>query len=469
MSPPEIIRLSDEMAELDLGDERLNRRTRSLLETLAHHPERSIPTACRGWAETKAAYRLFDNEAVSAQKLLEPHYGCTVERMMGHDTVLCLQDSTELDYTGKDDIEGLGTLNYEHRRGLYLHPTLAVTPDRLPLGLLDCWTWTRPFVDADKESVRWLEGYQRLCETQQHLWEQAADTRLVYIADREGDLFPIYAEHRDQLGRGVHAADWLIRAQHDRRTASGARLWASVEAAAPLGSVEFVLPAARTQTTSAASASAPLRRGRRITQSLRALRVTLRSPDEHATLAPVQVSAILAREENPAPGQTPIEWLLLTNLPVDTLEQAQQKLSWYLCRWQIEIYFRVLKSGCKVEEMQLEKLQRLEPALALYMLIAWRVLYLTMIGRDCPELPASLVFADEEWRAIYLVATHRPPPDTPPSINEIIRMVAGFGGFLNRTADGMPGPQTIWIGLQRCKDFVLALEAQAAARESGCG
>ena len=473
MNPPEIIRLSEEMAGLDLGDARLNRRSRRLLETLSHHPDRSIPTACRGWAETKAAYRLFDHEAVTAQKLLEPHYRCTTERMMSHDTVLCIQDSTELDYTGKNDIEGLGTLNYEHRRGLYLHPTLAVTPDRLPLGLLDCWTWTRPFVDADKESVRWLEGYQRLCEAQQYLWEQAADTHLVYIADREGDLFPIYTEHRDQSDRGVHAADWLIRAQHDRRTAEGARLWASVEASVPLGSVEFVLPAARTESTAAATtataALTPLRRGRRITQSLRALRVTLLPPEGHAERTPVEVTAILAREEHPAPGQAPIEWLLLTNLPVQTLEQAQEKLSWYLCRWQIEIYFRVLKSGCKIEELQLEKLERLEPALALYMLIAWRVLYLTMIGRDCPELPASLVFADEEWRAIYLVSTHRPPPDTPPSINEIIRMVAGFGGFLNRNADGMPGPQTIWIGLQRCKDFVLALEAQAAASESGCG
>ena len=218
---------------------------------------------------------------------------------------------------------------------------------------------------------------------------------------------------------------------------------------APLGSVAFVLPTARPAATAtgAATPSDHPRRGRRITQSLRALRVILLAPDGHAQRDPVEVTAILAREENPAPGQTPIEWLLLTNLPVQTLEQAQQKLSWYLCRWQIEIYFRVLKSGCKIEEMQLEKLQRLEPALALYRLIAWRVLYLTMIGRDCPELPASLLFADEEWRALYLVATHRLPPDTPPSINEIIRMVGGFGGFLNRKADGMPGPQTIWIGL----------------------
>jgi hypothetical protein len=467
MSPPEMIRLSEEMAELDLGDARLNRRACRLLETLSRHPDRSIPTACSGWAETKAAYRLFDNEEVAADKLLAPHIRCTVERMMGHDIVLCIQDSTELDYTGKNDIDGLGTLNYDTRRGLYLHPTLAVTPERLPLGLLDCWTWTRPFTDADKESVRWIEGYQRLCEDQQHIWEQAFDTRLVYVADREGDLFGLYADHQQRLAAGTQAADWLIRAQHDRRTADGHKLWTAVEASPELGRIEFALPAARPAQGAAAPAAAG--RGRRITQSLRAVRVTLMPPQEHAHQAPVEVTAILAREEDPALGQTPIEWLLLTNLPVESLEQAQEKLSWYLCRWQIEIYFRVLKSGCKIEELQLEKLQRLEPALALYMIIAWRVLYLTMIGRDCPELPASVVFEDEEWRAICIVATRKPPPDTPPTLAEIVRMVAGFGGFLNRKGDGMPGPKTIWIGLQRCKDFVLALEAQHEAQRSGSG
>ena len=99
--------------------------------------------------------------------------------MAHHDVVLCIQDTTEIDYTGKHDIEGLGPLNYEARRGLYLHPTLAVTPERLPLGILDSWSWTRPLEGADRESVRWIEGYQRLCEAQQHLWEQAFDTRLV--------------------------------------------------------------------------------------------------------------------------------------------------------------------------------------------------------------------------------------------------------------------------------------------------
>jgi hypothetical protein len=136
--------------------------------------------------------------------------------------------------------------------------------------------------------------------------------------------------------------------------------------------------------------------------------------------------------------------------------------------WGIEVYFKVLKSGCRVEQLQLEKRERLEPALAFYMIIAWRVLYLTMLGRACPEMPCDTVFADEEWRAVYLVTQRQAPPDEPPSLDTMVRMVATLGGFLNRKSDGFPGPKTLWIGLQRIPDFVVALEAQRSIGES-CG
>lgn len=456
MSTPGFLRLTDELADLDLGDARLNRRACTLIETLGQRPDQSIPAACGSWKETKAAYRLFDSDQVTAQKLLEPHHHCTLERMTAYPTVLCIQDTTELDYTGKTDIQGLGTLNYETRRGLYLHPTLAVTPERLPLGIFDCWSWTRPLAQG-KESIRWLEGYQRLCEARQTLWEQAFDTRLVYLADREADLFEIYAEHQRRQEHQEQAADWLIRAQHDRHTEAGKKLWSAVEASPELGRVEFDLPASKQ------------RKGRKIIQSLQALRITLTPPQGHANRQPVEVTALLAREVSPPAGETPIEWLLLTNLDITTLDQAEQKLSWYLCRWQVEIFFRILKSGCKIEELQLEKIERLEPAILLYMLIAWRVLFFTMVGRECPELPCTLIFDDAEWQAVYIVSNQQPPPQTPPTLNHMIRLIAGFGGFLNRKGDGLPGPQTIWIGLQRTKDFALAMESLRIAQASGCG
>ena len=132
--------------------------------------------------------------------------------------------------------------------------------------------------------------------------------------------------------------------------------------------------------------------------------------------------------------------------------------------WNIEVFFKILKSGCEVEELQLQTLDRLKPCLALYIIITWRILSMTMLGRSCPDMPCTAVFDDEEWHAVYRVVHRSPPPEIPPNLNAMIRMVASLGGFLNRKGDGHPGAQTIWIGLQRTKDFVIAMEALDASR-----
>lgn len=454
-----------ELETINLGDQRLNERARQVLADLGAQPGASIPAACGGWAETKAAYRLFDPERVGPQAVLEPHYAGSEQRLGEHPLVLCIQDTTELDDTGKSDIEGLGPLNYETRRGRYLHPTLAVTPERVALGVLDAWSWAREpgslGQDKDpqrpieaKESLRWREGYQRVCELQ----ARVPETRLVYTADREADSYAVFAERYLAQQAQLPWAEWLIRSEPDRQLSDGRNLWEAAAAAPVLTPVEFDMPATDKRTA------------RHIVQPLQAVRVTLKAPYRGGQALPdVEVTALLANEVNPPAGEAPITWLLLTSVPVDTAEQAVEVLQWYLCRWQIEVFFRILKSGCKVEELQLEHIERLEPALAFYLLIAWRVLYLTMLGRTCPELPCNVVFADEEWQAVYLVAKRQPPPQVPPSLNEMIRMVAGFGGFLNRKGDGFPGPQTLWIGLQRTRDFVLAIEAQRAMQNSSYG
>ncbi len=450
--------LAAELTAIDLGDQRLNHRAGMVLETLGNKPTTSIPAACGGWAETKAAYRLFDHAEVTAKRVLAPHIACTEERLRAHPLVLCIQDTTELDYTTKKGIAGLGPLNYETRRGMYLHPTLAVTPERVPLGLLDSYTWVREPGSLgqqkdpnrpleEKESVRWVDGFARVNE----LAEQLTETRLVYVADREGDIDDLFVE----APCPEHGADWLVRVQHqDRVLADGRHLRAVLDAAPVLTEIAFDKPA---------SGGRP---ARPVEQQIKVVRITLKAPSRpDRTLPDITVTALLATEANPPAGEDPLDWLLLTNLLVETPEQAVEKLQWYLCRWQIEIYFKVLKSGCRIEELQLEKRERLEPALAFYMIIAWRVLYLTMLGRECPEMPCNTVFADEEWQAVYLVTQRKPPPDEPPSLDTMVRMIATLGGFLNRKHDGFPGPKTLWIGLQRAADFVLALEVQRSIRE----
>lgn len=314
---------------------------------------------------------------------------------------------------------------------MYLHPTLAITPERVPLGLLKFHSFTRDpgslgqDKDAnraleEKESVRWVDGFANVNE----LAERLPDTDLVYIADREGDIYDLFVE----APCPEHGADWLVRVQHQQRLlADGGKLRPILDAAPVLTEITFGRPASNG------------RRARTVSQQIKVVRVTLKAPSRpDRCLSDTTVTALLATEPNPPADEDPLDWVLLTNLTVETPEQAIEKLQWYLARWQIEVFFRILKSGCRIEELQLEKRERLEPALAFYMIIAWRVLHLTMLGRECPEMSCDVVFAEEEWQAVYLVTERKPPPDEPPSLDTMVRMVAGLGGFLNRKRDGFP-------------------------------
>lgn len=442
-----------ETRSADLGDERLNRRLELVLRRLADHPERSIPAAFRGWGETQAAYRFFDNEKVTPETVLAPHREATLQRVREHRVVLCVEDTSDLDFTSKTETQGLGPLTYEATRGLNIHPMLAITPEGLCLGVLDLWRWIRDASDhggkdrqdrlsrplEKKESLRWVEGYKKVDEFQ----GEVGETRLVYMADRDSDLYELFAA-ADQ-----GQADWLIRAAQNRAVEGGGLIWEKVGQSPSLGQMEFELPAGRG------------RSARPVVQSLRVARVLLRAPYRPDTkLASVEVTAILAREDNPPAGEDPIEWLLLSNVPVESFEDAYEKVQWYLCRWQIEVFFRILKSGCKVEQLQLQTRERIEAALALYLIVAWRVLYLTRLGRTVPDLSCEVAFSPQEWKAVYLVTKKQPPPSQPPRLLEILVMVACLGGYLARTGDGPPGPKTIWVGLQRTRDFALALEAR---------
>lgn len=431
-----------ELHDLELGDARRTQRLIKLVDDLSAQPTGSIPLACGGWPETKAAYRLLDNPAVEWREILEVHTARTVARMAGQPVVLCIQDTTELDFTSQPGIAGLGRLSYEAQHGLYAHPTLAVTPAGLALGVLDAWMWARkPKERPDvKESTRWVEGYEIVAD----LAEAVPDSRLVYVADREGDLRALIAA----AARRGTPADWLIRSQHNRKTTTGEKLWARLAQSDALGEVEFTLPAA------------PDRPARLVRQTLYRTVVTLPA---HRGQPAVTATAILAREERPPAGEKAIAWRLLTHRAADALEDVVQLIDWYRKRWLIEIFFRIWKSGCRVEALQLGTLERLERPLVIYLMIAWRILHLVTWGRDCPNLPCEVVFDPEEWQAAWIVAHRAQPPATPPPLGQMVRLIAGFGGFLGRKSDGHPGPKAIWEGMQKVRAFAIGI---AAARET---
>lgn len=428
---------AEEFRGIDLGDRRLDSRAVLLLERLANKPSASIPGACNGWGETQAAYRFFAQDDVSWSEILAPHWQCTEQRMRPHSVVLCLQDTTELDFNGQA-ICGLGPLSYEAQRGMYLHPTYAVSPAREPLGVFDAWMWAREPKDASgvrgglKESVRWIEGYARVAERAPALPE----TRLVYVADREADILELMV-HARALG---HPADWLLRSQHNRALPGGGKLWARVLEGEPVGEIRFALPSGRG------------RKARRVRQRLWTRRIELAD----GRGGRLEVTGLIAQEFDAPAGAKPIEWRLLTNREAMGLEAAVELIEWYRARWEIELLFLVLKEGCRVEALQLATIKRLERALAVYLVVAWRVARLMRLGRTLPDLDAALLFAPEEWQAAYILAEKR-VPKKPPRLDEVVRLIAGLGGFLGRKGDGEPGVKTIWQGLQRVMDFAAGL------------
>jgi hypothetical protein len=451
--------IHDELIDIDLGDKRLDERAKVLLERFTANPQSSINAACHGWSETLAAYRFFDNDKVREDKILEPHRRATLRRMAQHPVTLVVQDTTELDFTGTE-IEGDGPLTYEHRTGFLDHSLLAFTPEGLCLGVLDAQIWARsdepqaPWKERKfdpietKESFCWVRMYRQACK----ISEEALPTKVVMVADSEADIYEMFVEA--EKSPKFCRADYVIRMCKNRALPeldqeTGAESFPKlfdVVATAPVFA-RRKLKLSRT----------PKRRARTAKVEIRAKSITLKPPYRKGQrLSPVTLNVVLIREVNAPPDEEPIHWLLATSLPIDDLAEVKQVIDYYICRWQIEVYYRVFKSGCKVEDIQLETAERLKPCLMLYKIVAWRVLYATMLGRECPALSCDVIFVEHEWKSVWTITTDSRPPQSAPPLAEFLALLAKLGGYNNRQQDGPPGPQAIWSGMRRMHDFALA-------------
>jgi hypothetical protein len=464
--------VSEVIGAVKLGDRRLENRLCAVVEALAQRPEASIPSACESWAATLGAYRLMDNPAVEPEAIVEAAAEATAKRAVGQSVVLAVQDTTSIDYTEHGATTELGYLDHPDRRGLMVHTTLAVTEDGVPLGLVDQQIWARDLEQVGrrhqrkqipiegKESMKWLKGLQ------------AAEARVgsigrvVTVADREADVYELFALAECLRG------DWLIRARHDRRlVGQEPRLTQAVKQAPLAARVAIEVPRRADQPP------------QRTEVDVRFTRVELLPPpqwgpsrerwwDAHPTterivpepLPSLTVGVVLVEEVHPPHNQTPIRWLLLTSLPLETAGDALRAVAYYRLRWLIERFHYVLKSGCQVERLQFDSGQRLIRALTIYSLVASWLLYVTYQARAHPTTPASAVLDPESWQALYAF-THpgQPIPLDPPPLDSTIRMIARLGGFLARKHDGAPGVKTIWRGLRRLTDITLTYRLLTAS------
>ena len=287
--------------------------------------------------------------------------------------------------------------------------------------------------------------------------EACPQTICVCIADSDADVYELFCESRSTSRGEVH---FLVRACQNRITRAPHTNLLDATRGTPCLFQCSVNVRARTAKLVTETRKRQETRGARIAElEVRATTVTVRpSYRQGRKLPEVTLNVVLAEESNPPDGATPIQWLLVTTLPIDNPEQVQQIVSYYSIRWQIEIYFRTLKSGCRIENRQFETLDRHLNCLAVYSIIAWKIMYLCQLGRECPDLDCEIIFEPSEWKSVYMTVRQEDPPSTPPSLNEMIRMIASLGGYVIRRST-QPGTQTLWFGLQRVHDLSTAWES----------
>ncbi len=326
-----------------MGQARRNQRCKLVMKRLAVDPQASINAACDGPSEMVSATRFFNNKAVREEDILAPHRQATLRRMKQEPVVLVIQDTTELDLTyEKLVVQGTGPLNDESRLGLLDHVQLAVTPQRLCLGVLGAKIWAR---DPEtfrtckqrkydpietKESYRWLEGYREACQVA----AEVPNTQIISVGDAENDIYECFVEA--EKAQSPARAEWIMRASENRATperdeeagpCTYRKLRDEIGSAPVIGKLTLQLP--RT----------PKRKARQAELTVRAKRIRLKPPyRKEAPLPEIALNVILVQERNAPQGEEPIEWLLLTSLPIKTFRQVKRAIAYYAARWPVEMF-----------------------------------------------------------------------------------------------------------------------------------
>lgn len=457
--------LDRELAGCEFKDARLAKRFRKVIERTEEAVGESIPLACQDWANTKAAYRFFSNERVSEDDILGGHFEATGERVAaGKGPVLVLHDTTEFSFH-REQPEAIGFTRSIHRGrhktgprghrkvcGILMHSALAVTTEGLPLGLAAAKFWTRKKFKGDsarkrgdlkriaiekKESARWPENL-RLAS------RRLGPERCVHVGDRESDIYEFFCEAADA---GTH---FLVRSNIDRWAGNGDHTIADEMAEVTVKGLHRI------------EVKNEHGEPRQATLEIRYRKILVLPPIGKQKHLPALTLTVLHAVERDPPKRGPgIDWKLITDLPVLSRQDAIEKLAWYALRWKIEVFHKILKSGCKIEESKLRTADRLVNLIAVCCILSWRIFWMTMVNRSSPTAPPASALTDLEIRLLdHLVAdqTNTPPPG---SLSRYLIKIARLGGYLARASDPPPGNKLMWKGFTRLTDIVLGATAGA--------
>ena len=459
--------IDQEVAGCEFDDVRLGKRFRSLLEQICEAVGESIPLACQDWANTKAAYRFLSNDRVNEEDILSGHFQATRERFVGSKSfIFVLHDTTEFSFQReKPDLIGLtynvnsgrdkaGRLRSHTVCGILMHSSLAVTSEGLPLGLAAVKFWTRKKFKGTaalkksinltripiekKESIRWLENLTQSTAT---LDDPA---RCVHIGDRESDIYELFCTAQTI---GTH---FLVRTCVDRLAGNGDHTVAD-----EMKRVKISGPHRLELRDADGKPDVAI-------LEIKYKRIRLLPPiGKQKHYPPLEATVIHAYEQGRPKNRKRIDWKLLTDLPVQSLRDAVEKLQWYSLRWKIELFHKILKSGCKAEDSKLRTAERLVNLISVFCVVSWRIFWMTMLNRTAPNAPPALALTATEMRLLdHLVPDKRGPPDRK-SVSHYIIKIARLGGYLARTNDPAPGNIVMWRGLSRLTDIELGAHVGA--------
>lgn len=439
--------IEQELESSNFGDLRLRRRYCRIVEKLSQSPNSTVPEASRSWAATKATYNFWDSAKVSVERIIAPHLQATLKRAQGQKRILAVQDTSLFDWTHHPATTGLGCGGASYLHGIHVHSTLAVSTEGVPLGLLAQEQWTRPIEDhgksanckkrpvSDKESQKWLTA---LTATHKDI---DTHVEIITCCDREADFWELFNAERPANSQ------LLIRAGQNRRVVDpdaqdNLLLFTQAHQAHCLGNMTVTI---------GHSGSRPARKA---LVTVKAMKIELMPPQTREKQPAIALTLVVAEEDHAPEDTTPIRWLLLTTLPIETFEDAVECVQYYSFRWLIERYHYTLKSGCQVESLQLETAQRLEKALATYCIVAWRLLWLLYHERSHPDDSCECVLETYQWQALYC-SIHQTTqlPENTPTLQEATIWIARLGGFLARKGDGKPGVKTLWRGWKHLDDI----------------
>ena len=428
-------------SEIDFGDKRLTERLIETLKQMTKNPTKSILGATKDRNSARGFYRLLGNDKFSLDKLAEESRKRVIEIIREHETILAIQDTTDINLNGHKKTEGLG-YSSEHVLGVKVHSCIAITPEGLPLGLLGQFYETRKEAKSqlpkaekaarpieEKESYRWLE---MLRDSTKDIPDSVS---VITVCDREGDFYELYAEALE-LGK-----DFVIRVTHDRKTDENEKVLKKIRNTDACGQVTVTIPRDTRNN----------RPAREAVMEVACCLVNVLKPDTvNSANAPnrIQMNIVRITEICMPDGNEKIEWILATSLPVKNADNAIKIVEYYVQRWKIERFHFVLKSGCEVEEIQQRSYERIKPVLFLKSVIAMFIMTITYIGRILPDLPCSVFFDDDEWKALYkIVNKTKYAPDEPYSLEDAVKYLGTIGGYKRSPSDGPPGLKSIWNGL----------------------